>query len=184
LRPVSVKYLCELLEKDPRTVKDRITHLDIIKKEGPAFLYNSKEAIEAIYLGKRQSKEEVQNKLNEERARFEAARASKTELEYRKLNSELFDAQKVEQVWTDMVLAFRAKILAIPTKLAQAHHDKITKAEVQAYTSELVAEALEELKSYDPKQYGGIDREDSLETRTAPKVNSERVGRPRKKAKL
>ena len=80
-----------------------------------------------------------------ERARLTKAQADKTELEVAELRAELVRAPLIEQHWQAMVAAMRAKVVAIPSKVAPqvAGPDELNR--VQELMQAVVFEALAEI---------------------------------------
>jgi phage terminase Nu1 subunit (DNA packaging protein) len=82
---------------------------------------------------------------NAERARLTKAQADKTELEVREIRGEVVRMPVVELHWTAMVSSMRAKLLALPSKLAAAIAPP-EKLQLTMDTSQaLVHEALAEI---------------------------------------
>lgn len=113
-----------------------------------------------------------------ERARLTHHQANKTALEEAVLQGSLIPADKVERVQGDMVSAFRAKMLSLPTKAAHSLVALETLSEAQDAIKPFIYEALKELADYEPKQYG-IDalEEGSGNGSAAARNDSKRVGR-------
>jgi phage terminase Nu1 subunit (DNA packaging protein) len=88
--------------------------------------------------------------LQKELTRLRRAQADKTELEVREYRGELHRAEDVEDVWTEMLSNFRARILAVPTKLAPQILGIEDLKEMQKALKDAVYEALQELSEYDP----------------------------------
>jgi phage terminase Nu1 subunit (DNA packaging protein) len=88
-----------------------------------------------------------------ERARLTHHQANKVSLEEKVLHGELIPISEVLRVQGNMVSAFRARALAIPTKAA---HDLLGVTELnqaKATIKEFIFEALDELSDFDPVQY-------------------------------
>lgn len=85
------------------------------------------------------------NELDRERTRLTKAQADKTELEVAELRAELVRAPLIEQHWQAMVAAMRAKVVAIPSKVAPqvAGPDDLNR--VQELMQAVVFEALAEI---------------------------------------
>jgi len=85
----------------------------------------------------------------------ENALAEKARLESDALAGELLYKEDVEALQSEMVMAARAKLLALPTRIAAEIAAKCgaDEAEVQALAKKLVDEALRELSEYDPEEY-------------------------------
>lgn len=112
------------------------------------------------------------------RARLTAAKADMAEMQAAILKGTVHEAKAVEAVWTDHLLACRAKLLGLPKKLAPRIHgvEKLTAIETELEAA--VTEALNELASYDPAlvtdRYVSAHRE---ELDAATEVDGESVGR-------
>ena len=92
--------------------------------------------------------------LNYERARLAKAQATKTEREIAIMDRKLIPAEQVESVWGGMVSAFRARILALPSRVAPQVAAESDPHTVDAMLTDVVHEALTELSEYDPEHYG------------------------------
>lgn len=92
--------------------------------------------------------------LQSERVRLTKANADKVELEVSILDGTLIPAETVENVQGNMVSAFRAKMLSLPTKTAGKVQNTTDLAEIEEALRLEVHEALTELSDYDPEQYG------------------------------
>jgi hypothetical protein len=92
------------------------------------------------------------------RARLVRARARRAELEVAALERDLLPFDEVVQAWEMLVAAFRAKCLALPSKLAPRLAMSETR-EIQAALTAAVREALEELSRFDlPRDRPGRPR--------------------------
>lgn len=80
-----------------------------------------------------------------ERARLNQAQADHAELQLAELRGKSVLAEHVLEFWAGMVAAVRAKLLALPAKIAQRVAPPGRIAEVEALVRELVYEALTEL---------------------------------------
>jgi phage terminase Nu1 subunit (DNA packaging protein) len=120
--------------------------------------------------------------LTQERARLARAQTEKTELEVRRLKGELIPRQEVERAWGNMIAAFRARMVAIPTKLAP-RVSGATPVEAKALLEEAIHEALAELAAgRAPAEPAGGGSEGPEAGGAATKAHRQRVGRPRKTA--
>ena len=94
------------------------------------------------------SKEEVQ-------AEHEEVKKQISLLKLRKLRRELHEAADVEAYLSDMLLRFKNRLMALPTKLAmQVSGEKDLNVIIQTIKKELTA-VLEELSEYDPDEVDG-----------------------------
>lgn len=97
-----------------------------------------------------------------ERARLTHHQANKTALEEEVLKGSLLKAELVDRVWGDMISAFRAKMLSLPTKTAAQLINESDIAVIESVLREQVYEALTELSDYEPEQFGiQPDQEDA-----------------------
>ena len=121
----------------------------------------------------------------EERTRLTKAQADKTELELQILRAGVVPAQVIQAVWGRMTGAARARLLAMPYRIAQAALSANTFHEIEAAATVLIAEALDELHEYSPDDYAPrlpIDA-GGLAVETAAAADRQPVGRRRKAAK-
>ncbi|WP_198510291.1 hypothetical protein [Bacillus solitudinis] len=86
----------------------------------------------------------------EEEALWTRARRQKAELELQIMKGELHRSEDVKRVMNNMLGAFRARILAIPSKTAGPLQGKSDFNEIRGILKESVYEALTELSDYDP----------------------------------
>lgn len=107
-------------------------------------------------LSNQHSKRQPESDLDivKERARLTYHQANIAELDEDVKRGELIPAETVDQVWSDMLASFRAKILAIPTKTAHQFVALTDLSEIQDVIKEHLNEALQELSEYDPEHYG------------------------------
>lgn len=114
--------------------------------------------------------------LANERAALARSQRSKLDLETAELRGELVRAEAVEQRWSVLVAAARAKLLALPSRIAQRHAVPGKTAEMQMAIEAIVHEALNELANDRERAPGsrGTPREGDLGA--AAKANGKRVG--------
>lgn len=163
LTRLSLNQLCELTGKTFRTVKKKLEEMEPSEKDGRTLYYESKEALRLIYWepysgipkGGADGSPEDPNLLDPvyQRARKERAQANKIEIEVQVLRSELIPSEVVEQTWSAMVAAFRARVLAIPSRAAASVLTRRTPADARDFLKKMIDECLNELAAYDPKQY-------------------------------
>jgi phage terminase Nu1 subunit (DNA packaging protein) len=119
---------------------------------------------------------------HEERSRLTKAQADKAEFEAALMAGRLVDVEQLTQAWEGMLSSMRAKLLAIPSKVAPIIADEDEPGMVQNIIDDYMREALEELASYGTS----TSNEDIVEgdggTEAATEVDSEPVGRQRKAA--
>ncbi len=118
--------------------------------------------------------------LHGERTRLLKAQADKTELEVDERKGALIPAERVVEAWQRLVAAFRAKCLALPSKLAPQLAAVNEIPEIQHYIAGGVREALEELSRFELAD--GVEKGDT-ESRAGGEAPAEadgkRVGKPK-----
>ncbi|MGR8917973.1 MAG: terminase small subunit [Gammaproteobacteria bacterium] len=95
--------------------------------------------------------------LDKEKTRLTRAQAEKTELEVATLRGDLIPSDTVMRVQGGMVSAFRARALALPSKMAPQVIGLDEKG-AEAVLTDAVHEALDELGDFDPTEYVSPDR--------------------------
>lgn len=122
----------------------------------------------------------------EEEAKWTRARRQKTELELQIMRGELHRSEDVKRVMNDMLGNFRAKLLALPTKMAPQVLGLTEIPPIKEKLKTAVYEAMSELSDYDPSVFYDISKDkmfledDDLELEeTEGKVK--RNGRTKKK---
>jgi phage terminase Nu1 subunit (DNA packaging protein) len=83
----------------------------------------------------------------------ERIKTEKASLELSRLRGELHRSEDVEQAMSDMLMAFRQKILGVPTKLAPQLVGIEEIPVIKARLTEMLHEALSELADYDPNMF-------------------------------
>lgn len=124
------------------------------------------------------------------RTRKMEADAAIAEIELMKAQKLLVKADDVEKVWSSILFAVRAKLLAIPSKTAPVLALESDMAVIKDILDNAVAEALGELSGYDPAidpvAITGIDAGpgEVMPSPNGPAAKTEpkRVGRPKKRA--
>jgi hypothetical protein len=106
----------------------------------------------------------------------------KCDLEVAVKRGELVSVEKAVGAWASTVVAARAKLLSMPTKLAPLVMTATTTEEVQELISGAINEALDELAEPD---LSTLERDtESVDTgEAATETDSKRVGRPKKATK-
>jgi phage terminase Nu1 subunit (DNA packaging protein) len=85
------------------------------------------------------------------RERLVSAQADKEEMEVARMKGELIAAEEMRAAVGDMVNNCRARLLAVPSKLAPALKRMETPQDVERCLADAVREALDELKEYPAK---------------------------------
>lgn len=90
--------------------------------------------------------------FDEEKALHERVKRHISELKLQIMKGELHKAEDVETVMMDMLVAFKTKIMGIPSKVAPILENRDAAFIKDRLTKEVI-EALNELKDYDPKAF-------------------------------
>lgn len=117
---------------------------------------------------------------HEERSRLTKAQADKAELEAAVMAGKLVEVEQLTQAWEGMLSSMRAKLLAIPSKLAPVVADEDEPGVVQDLIDNYMREALEELASYGTSSSDEDTGEGDDGVEAAAQVESKPVGRQRK----
>jgi len=125
--------------------------------------------------------------LSAERARLASEQADKTALANAQLRGELVRIETVSAAWSDLMVGIRARMLALPTKLAAELSTINETNTIRDRLTEEIHDVLSEASAFDPGD-GSLRSEDvdeeRPETAEAPApINGKRVGRPVSKAK-
>lgn len=160
---VNKKQLAEIVGKTERTLsawqKQGLPISKEAKGRGAAHEYDTKEVIDWMInqeIDKRVKKHGSINELYDyeiERARLTHHQANKAALEEKVLHGELIPTDEVIRVQGNMVSAFRARSLSIPTKAAHSLLGVTDLNEGKAILKQFVYEALDELADFDATQY-------------------------------
>ena len=90
--------------------------------------------------------------FDEEKALHERVKRHISELKLQTMKGELHKAEDVERVMSDMLAAFKTRVMNIPSKVAPVLEDRDAAYIKERLTGEVI-EALNELKDYDPKEF-------------------------------
>ena len=152
-KPLSLSAFANLTGKSRRAIGKALAGVDPVDKHGTADLYPTREALAAIY-------SDGANEFALANTRLKTAQADKAEKEVAEMDGILLPVIDVTQEWGSMVMAMRAKILALPGNLA-TQVVGMDIAEIEAEAGALVREALAELSaddsSPDGRHTGGHD---------------------------
>lgn len=119
----------------------------------------------------------VMESLDYEKWLHEKAKREKAEIELAHLKREMHKADEVEKIQNHMVMAFRSKMLSLPSKSALLLASKDDPKMIEALLERDIHEALAELAEYDAAQYFTEDNvESDLEgDEDGPKTDNEPV---------
>lgn len=117
----------------------------------------------------------------EQKTRLTRAQADKAELEAAKLRAELVPVDEVQKEWNRMLGAFRARALALPSKVASQTVSAAKRFEEhRRILDDAVYEFLGELAGFKPG--GDLPGPEPGRAKAAAKADGKRVGGSRKKA--
>ena len=119
---------------------------------------------------------------HEERSRLTKAQADKAEFEAAVMAGKLVDVDQLSTQWESMLVSMKAKLLAMPSKLAPVVADEDEPGVIQAMIDDYMREALEELASYGTSASGEDTSDGDEGVEAAPEADSKPVGRSRAKA--
>ncbi len=161
-----------LLGIAPRTLRD---WSDAPRSEDGTYVW-------VTLLAYRDAKLYGDGEFSDQRERLAAAQAEKVETENAVRRGELAVMSDVQRVWADHISAARAKLLAIPVKLAPQltgiHEPNVIAAAIRAD----VTAALAELAEYEPAETGPEQGDGVAAVEAASDADGKSVGRRAKKA--
>ncbi|BAQ11459.1 phage DNA packaging protein [Bacillus sp. OxB-1] len=96
---------------------------------------------------------DVAESLDYEKWLHEKAKREKAEIELAHIKNEMHRSEEVEKVLNHMVMAFRSKMLSLPTKVALMLVNKDDPKYIEAILEQNIHEALGELATYDPSLF-------------------------------
>jgi len=115
--------------------------------------------------------------IQREKSRLTKLQADKADLEYKKMKGELISTDTVTEHWENLFVAFRSKILAIPTRAAAVALNATSIPDVEEKLEAFLLEALEELSGDGmPDEYKQHRQESAPSTETTSETNSHSVG--------
>jgi phage terminase Nu1 subunit (DNA packaging protein) len=147
---VSTAEISEILGLSDRRIRQ-------LEKEGALVKirrgkYDLKASVQRYieYIKEQAEKTEEELDLTREKTLLTRANRQKVELELQIMRGELHRSEDVRRVMNNMLGAFRARVLAIPSKTAPQLLAQTDLAVVQDIIKKEVYEALQELSEYDP----------------------------------
>jgi len=96
---------------------------------------------------------DVSESLEYEKWLHEKAKREKAEIELANIKNEMHRSEDVEKVLNHMIMAFRSKMLSLPSKMAMILVNKNDPKLIEALIERDVHEALKELSEYDPSMF-------------------------------
>jgi len=145
-------------------------------KRGTRLFYDVRECVK--YMQERDMEDnDGKGSLPKQRTRLVTLQADKQALEVKKLKGELVPAKDIIEHWSNLLGAFRAKVLAIPPKAAQVALDATSLEDVEDHLEYFLIEALEELSGDGmPDEYKQVRQTSKADTKAANKDDGKRVG--------
>ncbi|MDP5277157.1 hypothetical protein [Chengkuizengella axinellae] len=149
---VSTKEICEILGLSARRIQQLANEGILIRVSHGK--YDLPASIQSyISYIKEQEMEEAELDKTEEEAKWTKARREKTELELQIMRGELHRSSDIQRVMNDMLGAFRARTLSIPSKAAPRIIGQTDLAVIQDVLKKEVHETLSELSEYDAEVF-------------------------------
>ena len=138
------RYL-DMTERNVRTLRDK----GILTEYKPG-LYDLQTATKQYINFLRQKNPEAEEKVdyNTERAKLVRAKRKNEEYELQLKENKLHSSEDIEAVMKDMLVNFKARLMAIPAKLAPVLCKKTDRAEIFKLLKEHIDEALLELSDF------------------------------------
>lgn len=100
---------------------------------------------------------DVTESLEYEKYLHEKAKREKAEIELSHIKGRMHSSGEVEKVMNNMLASFRAKMLALPTKVAPSLIARDDISQIEQMIEVQVHEALAELANYDPRLFADAD---------------------------
>ena len=129
--------------KARKTVADRLADLAPIDRNNRNAFYDSRQALPILYGVDDERKGRLD--LSQERAKLSQTQRERVQLDVQRLRGELLAAADVEAAWSDCIGAFRARMLALPIRIAQTAISATSVKEIEAEARKEIDAALEEL---------------------------------------
>jgi phage terminase Nu1 subunit (DNA packaging protein) len=164
---VNTKVLANIFGVTERRVRQMVEE-EIIERIGHG-RYNLQDSIKKYIAFLRASSNvesdniKLKESLDYEKFLHEKAKREKAELELAHIKGTMHHASEVERVMTRMLSDFRAKLLALPSKVAPMLIARKEIAVIQDILQKEIYEALQELSEYDPTLFDDnpLEREDN-----------------------
>lgn len=138
----SVSRLADLTGRAKETVSKAVKAAGLTPiVRGKAHLYESREVIPLLF----DALDAEQLDLTKERARLAHHQANRTQLEEDALRGRLVPIEDVERNWSEMIAAARAKLLALPQRIAQIAIAGTTIRDIEQSCRDEIYGALSEL---------------------------------------
>ena len=158
----SVKAIARFLDLTERRVRQLKDDGIIREYDGMPGLYELLPTLHGYidYLRKKNPESAENIDYNTERALLVKAKRLNEEYDLKVKEGSLPTSEDIESVFTNMLINFKSRLMAIPSKLSPTLAKKTDKAEVYRILKEAVDEALNELADFDGMfGEGGNDNE-------------------------
>ena len=101
------------------------------------------------------SSKEVSTNYHAERAKLTETKRKKAEIELALMRGDVHEAEDIKTVISGMLMAFRSRLLALPTKMAPLLLAQTELTKIQDILRSGVYECLSELSEYNPVDFAG-----------------------------
>lgn len=147
----TVSALAKLLMISERRVQ-QLTKEGVIPKEGQG-KYHLVPSVHGYLklLQQRAAGASQPSDYHTEKARLVKLQADKAQIDLDILEEKLIFAADVQKAWENVLMAFKSKLMAIPTKAAPVIAAETQPGQIQQILDDLVRETLAELANYDPE---------------------------------
>lgn len=95
--------------------------------------------------------------LDEEKAKHEVVKIQMSQLKLQLMKGEVHKSEDVRAVMSDMLVAFRSRLMNHPAKSAPVLANMYDAGQIQTYLEKEMSDALLELRQYDPKEFYNDD---------------------------
>jgi len=151
LKLYNVKAIARILDLSERRIR-QLKEKNIIKEyNGVPGLYDLIPTNHSYinYLRNRNPESEENIDYNTERAKLVRAKRKDVEYDLGVKEGQLHTSADIEAVMENMLLNFKSRLLALPSKLSPALSKKTDKAEIHRILKDSIDEALNELANFD-----------------------------------
>jgi phage terminase Nu1 subunit (DNA packaging protein) len=158
---VITSELAAILGKTPQGIR-QLTRDKVLVQSGRG-KYVLGESVQAYIEHTQGGKEETDKpRFIDEKTDHERIKKERAALELARMRGEMHMAEDVEAVMSDMLAAFRQKILSVPTRLAPqlAGIEEINV--IKGHLTRAMHEALSELSDYDPGKFKNTSKRADL----------------------
>jgi len=163
---VNTSTIADMFGVHDRRVRQMVEE-EIIQKVGHG-RFNLKDTVKRYidYLklqNKKDGEKEFEESFEHEKYLHEQSKRQRTEIEVARLLNQVHDSADVERVMNNMLTAFRAKMLSIPSKLATQLTHKESAEDVQEILMKNMHEVLLELSEYDATLFISVEDDEEGE---------------------